>query len=148
MDKSILRQYENLKNELAATRKRADRAEKQLARLERLQDEGTVKDVVKGGEGGWQTFHIEGIPYDLPLKTARRTLENQQELLKLRIEECALLLQEVELFISSVEDSEIRQIIQHRFIDGATWENVAARMGCMYTEDAVRMMFNRYMKEL
>lgn len=149
MDKTILRQYEILKKELADTRKRADSAERQLQHLEKLQDLGSVKDVVKGGEGGWQTFHIEGMPHDLdlPLKTARQTLENRVALLKLQTEECAVLLQETELFIKSIKDAELRMIIKHRFIDGATWENVAARMGYQYTEDMVRMKFNRFMEE-
>lgn len=147
MDKMILRQYERLKNEIANTRKDADRAERQLSKLEKQMEEGTVKDVVKGGEGGWQTFHIEGIPHDLPIKTARRILENRQDLLKVQLEEFAIMVQEVEAFISTVEDSEMRQIIKHRFIDCATWENVAARMGWQYTEDAVKKAFERYMKD-
>lgn len=76
MDKFILRQYERAKIELADIRKRADRADKQLEKLEKEFAEGTVRDVVKGGEGGWQVFHIEGVPDETPLKAKRHNTRN------------------------------------------------------------------------
>lgn len=147
MDKFALRQYERVKRELPEVRKRADRADRELKKLENIIENETVRDVVKGGEGGWQTFHIEGIPNGVPIDQARSVLETRKALLKNQIEQCSLLLQQVETFIANLEDSEIRQIIYHRFVSGATWANVAARMGSFYTEDMVRMIFNRFMSE-
>lgn len=145
MDKFTLRQYERVKKELPEVRRRADRAERELKKMETQIENETVRDVVKGGEGGWQVFHIEGIPYEIPVKQARHILETRKALLDNQIEQCTNLLQLVESYIASIEDSEMRQIIQHRFISGATWANVAARMGYEYTEDMVKKKFERFM---
>lgn len=147
MDKFTLRQYERVKRELPEVRKRADKAEKELSRLEDIVMNETVRDVVKGGEGGWQTFHIEGIPNPVGIEKARQVLKLRIALLENQIEQCTNLIQLVETFIASIDDSEIRQIIRHRFIDGATWANVAARMGEKYSESGVRMIFDRFMDD-
>ena len=57
--KHILLQYVDLLQEKEEIQKRIDRLNK---RLERINEEGNVKDAVKGGNGGLQTFHIEGFP--------------------------------------------------------------------------------------
>ena len=48
------------------------------------------------------------------------------------------ILQEVEDYIRSVEDSSVRRMLMYRYIDKLTWRQVARKMGDGYTEDAVR----------
>lgn len=52
----------------------------------------------------------------------------------------------LERYISSIDDSLLRQIFAYRFINGLPWEQVAACIGGSNTADGVRMMCNRYIK--
>lgn len=47
-------------------------------------------------------------------------------------------------FISSIDDSFIRQIFVHRYIDGQTWTGVAMKIGGGNTADCCRMAEARY----
>jgi hypothetical protein len=64
--KQILVQYSDLQQECKETRDKINRLEEQIERLEKqihdIENEGTVKDKVKGGLGGIQQFKIEGFP--------------------------------------------------------------------------------------
>lgn len=50
-------------------------------------------------------------------------------------------------FISSLDDSLLRQIIIHRFLDGKSWVKVASEIGGDMTADWCRMYFNRLFKD-
>ncbi len=50
-------------------------------------------------------------------------------------------------FISSLDDSLLRQIIVCRFVDGKSWFNVSRAIGRGMTEDGCRMYFNRMFKD-
>lgn len=50
----------------------------------------------------------------------------------------------LEEWISGVEDSLVRQILTHRFVDGCTWLQVAMRIGGGNTEDSVKKICYRY----
>lgn len=114
----------------------------------------TVKDKVSGGMGGIQHFEIEGIPAkrNKNKKTdllSKKLLLNKRKatLEKLEIE---LLRQtnEIDEFISSIDDSRIRRIIHLRFVRGLPWNKVADQIGGGNTEDSVRMAFHRFMKNI
>lgn len=55
------------------------------------------------------------------------------------------MLNQVEKFIASVDDSRMRRIITLRFNDNLSWIKVAERLGGKSTADSVRMEFNRFM---
>lgn len=56
--------------------------------------------------------------------------------------------EEIEDYISTIEDSLIRQIIRLRFLDGLNWRDVAQRIGGGNTEGSIMMAFKRfYQKE-
>lgn len=52
----------------------------------------------------------------------------------------------LERYISSIDDSLLRQIFTYRFVNGLPWRQVAACIGGSNTADGVRMMCNRYIK--
>lgn len=52
----------------------------------------------------------------------------------------------LERYISSIDDSLLRQIFTYRFVNGLPWQQVAACIGGSNTADGVRMMCNRYIK--
>ncbi len=49
-------------------------------------------------------------------------------------------------FIASVEDSLMRQILTHRYVDGMRWVQVAARLGGGNTADGVRKAHDRFLR--
>lgn len=52
----------------------------------------------------------------------------------------------LERYISSIDDSLLRQIFTYRFVNGLPWEQVAACIGGGNTGDGCRMMVTRYLE--
>lgn len=143
MNKEVLKQYFDLKNEIMEVRRKIAELEKQISKLENT----VVKDKVKGGEGGLQSFNIEGFPtreYSRK-KTLLYARKTTLSLLESDIDEKIV---EVEQFISSISDSRIRRIIDLRYINNLSWNDVAIKIGGGNTEDTVRKQFERYMEKL
>ena len=142
VSKEILNQYTNLQKECKEVREKIDKLEKQI---EKIEDEGAVIDKVRGGEGGLQSFRIEGFPY--PEYSRKKTLLFAR---KAKLSEIELDLLEkvnmVEEYISSLSDSHIRRIISLRVVEGLSWNKIAIKMGGNNTEDSVRMSYNRFIE--
>jgi len=65
--------------------------------------------------------------------------------LKLRLDELMNLVEETNEYISNQEDSEIRQILALRYINGLTWHQIAKHLG--YADESVpRKKCNRFLK--
>ena len=140
ISKEILNQYLDLQEEIKQVQEKIAKLEKLIDKIEQ---EGTVKDKVTGGEGGWQHFQIEGVPY--PELMTKKTLLNirKSQLTKLEIKVLETL-NDIEQFIASIDDSHIRRIVDLRFVEGLSWQGVACKIGGN-TEDSVRKAFERYM---
>ena len=54
---------------------------------------------------------------------------------------------EMEDYIESIPDSEVRRIIRFRYINNLSWNQVARRMGPGYMEDACRKKLNRFFEK-
>lgn len=155
--KEILIQYSDLQEETKETRNKIENLETAISKTEKriaqIEAGETVKDKVRGGLGGQQSFKIEGVPLkeynqkksDLMVK---KLLLNQRKS-TLEILEFDLLQKtnEVEEFITTLEDSRMRRIINLRFIEGLSWNKVADRIGGGNTEDSIRMAFNRFIEK-
>lgn len=141
MDKRILVQYADLQQEVIEIREKVEKLEQQIDKIE---SEGAVIDKVMGGEGGLQPFKVEGFPY--PEYSRKKTLLYARKATLSELElELLKILNEVESFISSINDSHIRRIVNLRVVEGLSWRKVADRIGGN-TEDSVRMTFERFMK--
>lgn len=141
VSKDVLKQYTDLQNEIQEINKRIADTERRLSVIE---SEGTVIDSVKGGMGGIQHFRIEGFP-DAEYGSLKSKLRLRQTILKGKEAALADKLNEIELFLSQIEDSRMRRIIALRFIDGLTWEQVGRRMGGGNNADSVKQAFHRFM---
>ena len=53
----------------------------------------------------------------------------------------------IERYISSLDDSLLRQIVTYRFVNGLPWEQVAACVGGGNSAGSVRMACYRYLKQ-
>lgn len=141
MTKDILIQYCDLKEEAKDLRKRIEKSEKHIAKIE---EEGNVTDSVLGGEGGIQHFKINGFPY--PEYSRKKTMLYLYQA-QLQNAEYELLeaLNELEEYIQSIDDSRIRRIIRFRIIDDMNWVQVAINMGGRTTEESARKEFERFL---
>lgn len=50
-------------------------------------------------------------------------------------------------YINEIPDSSLRQIFRYKYIDGLSWNNVAAKMGHKYSKDSTRMLATRYIEK-
>lgn len=144
MDKAVLKQYQDLKMEVRETERRIEQLREQLDRIER---EGMVTDIVKGGEGGIQHFKITGFPQS-EYSHVKSLLQAREIRLTGLMNRCMDSVNEVEEFIASVDDSHIRRILTYRVIEDLTWVQVAHRIGGGNTEESVRKACERYIENL
>ena len=141
ISKEILIQYSDLQQECKEVREKIEKLERQIAKIE---EDGAVVDKVRGGEGGLQSFKIEGFPY--PEYSRKKTLLYARKATLSEFEmELLETLNDVEEFIASISDSHIRRIVNLRVVDGLSWNKVADRIGGGNTEGSVKMAFQRFM---
>lgn len=143
VSKEILIQYSDLQQECKEVREKIEKLEKQIAKIEA---DGAVIDKVRGGEGGLQSFKIEGFPY--PEYSRKKTLLYARKATLSELEmELLETLNDVEEFIASISDSHIRRIVNLRVVDNLSWNKVADRIGGGNTEGSVKMAFQRFMEK-
>ena len=157
VSKEIIVQYSDLQEEIKEVRKKIEYLENRIPKIEKRLEEieagEKVRDKVRGGEGGLQSFNIEGVPiveYEkkkTELLSKKLLLNNRKSTLEILEFDLLQKTNEVEEFIASVDDSRMRRIINLRFIENLSWNKVADRIGGGNTEDSVRMAFNRFMAE-
>ena len=98
MDKNVLIQYCDMKEEIKDLRRRITETEKQIWKIA---EEGTVKDTVSGGMGGIQHFVVEGMP--VPELSRKKLLLNKRKAMLIEKEnELLELTNQVEQYISSI----------------------------------------------
>lgn len=153
MDKNVLIQYVEMKEEIKDLRRRIHENERELAKLENM----IVTDSVTRGKRGKKplgTVKIMGRP------TAAITLK--QKLLKKRNDrltaleaELLELTNQAEEYIETIPKSELRIMFRLYYIDDLTWYQVALKMNqkfpkrrIKYTEDNCRMRHNRFLEKL
>lgn len=141
--KHALEQYIDLKKEIVEIEARIERLQR---KLQRINEEGNVRYAVKGGDGGLQTFHIEGFPVAEEDET-KFLISKNIRILNERKAKAAELVVEVEDYINHLTDSRMRRMITLRYIDGLPWWKVAERMGKGYTEDSCKKQMERFLKE-
>lgn len=141
MNKSIIKQYYDLKREIADIEKRIENLRKQKDPI--------LKDSVKGSTKSFpyiQTnFKLEGVQQNSPrvrkINKYKKLLENfRDELLDLEIE--------LERNIETIPNIRVRNIIRFKFIDGMSWVQVAHEIGGNATEESVRKEYKRFLENI
>ena len=155
LDKRILTQYLSETEEIIELRSKIEYLSNKIPKLENriaeIEAGHTVKDKVRGGEGGLQSFVIEGVPYDeyndrkAELEFKKKILKQRQELLHTQEMDLILRTKEVEQFISGIDDSFTRRIITLRVLNGLKWTEIAERIGGGNTESCVKMIYQRFL---
>ena len=128
LEKSVLIQYCDMQAEIKELRRLIKMTEEKIEKIER---EGAVSDVVSGGMGGIQHFTVTGFPIPEHARM-KQLLISRRERLKMKEEELLELTNQVEEYIESIEKSEIRIMFRLYYIEGLTWAQVAMRMNSLF----------------
>ncbi|NBH72181.1 hypothetical protein D3Z51_09140 [Clostridiaceae bacterium] len=147
VDKKILIQYCDMKNEIKDIRARI----KKLDRF--LENPPIISDTVKGTrrDGTFGPIRITGIPE--PMYARKQRLRNRyRQLLEQKEVELLELAIQAEEYIQTVPKSELRIMFRLYYIDGYNYAGVARQMDSMfpkrkYTEESVRKKITRFFEE-
>ena len=128
--KTILVQYCDFKKEIAKLENRLDKIKKQTE---------MVSDVVQNG----YKRHAVIFGYDIIRDSKLKKLE---KILRERYDKLLDMQTEIETYISNIEKSDIRQIFEHRYIDGMNWIQIQMAMG-YNNEGTARMKHDRFLEK-
>lgn len=142
MTKNVLSQYDDLLRELKEVEQRIANIK---AEIRKIEEEGEVTDMVSGGYGGIQHFTIRGFP-EPEYRKKKALLRNREIILNALKSEIEETVNDVQIYINSIEDSHTRRILSMRYVDGMTWKQVAKNVGGGNTEDAVRKTIERFLE--
>ena len=153
MDKNVLIQYVEMKEEIKDLRRRIHENERELAKLENM----IVTDSVTRGKRGKKplgTVKITGRP-TVAIALKQKLLKKRNDRLMALEAELMELTNQAEEYIETIPKSELRIIFRLYYIDDLTWYQVALKMNqkfpkrrIKYTEDNCRMRHNRFLGKL
>ena len=153
MDKSVLIEYADMKEEIKDLRRRIDADKKELDRLNSM----VVTDSVTCGKKGkkpLRTVKIQGKP---TMKIIRKNELLKKRIAKLEYLELELLdlTNQVEEYIEKIPKSRLRMMFRFYYVDDLTWEMVAMKMNYAfpkkripYTKDSCRMAHDRFLEKV
>lgn len=153
MDKNVLIQYVEMKEEIKDLRRRIHENERELAKLENM----IVTDSVTRGKRGKKplgTVNITGRP-TAAIALKQKLLKKRNDRLTALEAELLELTNQAEEYIETIPKSELRIMFRLYYIDDLTWYQVALQMNqkfpkrrIKYTEDNCRMRHNRFLEKL
>lgn len=149
MDKEVLIQYYEMKEEIKDIRRRIQKLDKFLSQPHQVSD--TVKGTRRDGTIG--SIKVTGYP--VPEHYRKMAIrERYKDLLEKKETELLELTCQAEEYIESIPKSELRIMFRLYYIDGLPWWKVAQAMNRMlpkrrvkFTEDSCRMRNNRFFEE-
>ncbi len=110
-------------------------------------DKRRLKELEALAEG--TTQHLTGMPIAPGFgdKTARYAIEIMElkEIIECNMRRCMIEYNRLIRFISSVEDSQMRQILTLRYLNGLTWQRIATEIG-ETDESYPRRKHNKFLK--
>lgn len=153
MDKSILSEYADMKEEIKDLRRRISEDQKRIDQLKRT----IVSDSVTCGKKGKKpirTVKIKGFPQ---VEINRRIALMKKQQAKLQMLETDLIEKQlqVEEYIQTIQKSELRIMFRLYFIDDLSYPKVAMRMNQIYpkrkikyTDENVKKRIQRYFENV
>lgn len=149
MNKEILNQYRDMAVEIKDIKRRIHDLWRQINSL------GVVSDSVKGTrrDGTYGSIRITGYPIHEYSKK-KESLNKNAELLETKETDLLRLMAQVEKYIESIPNSELRTMFRLYYMDGLTWVQVAHKMNAMYpkrrlsyTENSCKQRHKRFFEE-
>ena len=139
VDKSILIQYSDLVEEVKDLRRRIQKLQDDIDKLETVED--SVKGTRKDGTIG--SIIVSGYPVPAYYRY-KNQLEKREAALRKKEAKLLELVNAVEEYITGINDSKMRRILRYRYIDNMSWTKIAFRMGKKYTAESCRKLHNRF----
>lgn len=149
MDKKILKEYQHMVTEVKDIKRRITSIKQEINGL------GIVSDSVKGTrrDGTYGSIRITGYPIHEYSKK-KESLNKNAELLETKETDLLRLMAQVEKYIESIPNSELRTMFRLYYMDGLTWVQVAHKMNAMYpkrrlsyTENSCKQRHKRFFEE-
>lgn len=153
MDKIILSEYADMKEEIKDLRRRIAEDQKKIDQLQYM----IVSDSVSCGKKGKKpirTVKIKGFPQ---MEINRRISLLKRRHAKLEMLETDLIEKQIQVegYIQTIRKSELRTMFRLYYIDSLTWYQVALRMNQMfpkrkikYTDDNCRKRHDRFLEKV
>ncbi len=127
---NILEQYEDIKKE-------TDKLENRIDKLRKMSS--MVSDVVQNG------YKRHAVIYGVDLKRQEK-IHKLEDILQKRYDELLGLQIKIEEYLNTLP-SDIRQILEHRYIDNMNWVQVQFAMGYKH-EDTARKKHDKFFKKI
>ena len=153
MDKNILIEYADMKEEIKDLRRRIEKNQRELDKLNKM----VVTDSVTCGKKGRKpirTVKIQGRPTMAIVQKQNALERNIKKIERLEMELLELANQ-VEEYIQSIKKSELRTMFRLYFIDDLSYAKVAMQMNQMfpkrkikYTDENVKKRIQRYFENV
>jgi hypothetical protein len=151
VDKQILIEYADMKEEIKDLRRRIQEDKKALDRLNKT----VVTDSVTCGKKGkkpLRTVKIHGKP---TMAIIRKQAAYERKIAQLLEADLLEKQTQVEEYIQQIEKSRLRSMFRLYYIDNLTWEMVAMRMNYMFpkkripfTKDSCRKLHDRFLEKV
>lgn len=121
-----MKKYDAIKKEQADITKRIARYKRQMDELSKE----IVTDSVKGtrSDGTYGSIKIQGMP-TVEFEAKRTKLQKSIKRYERLSSKLEVLVDEIEDFIETIDDSEIRMILRAKYIDGKTWRDIGRANG-------------------
>ena len=136
MDKTILVEYVDMKEEIKDLRKRIQEDEKKLEQL----NNSIVTDSVTCGKKGkrpLRTVKIQGKP-TMAMERIEKALKKKRKQMELFELELLEMQTRVEEYIEQIEKSALRTMFRFCFLDGLSYPKVAIQMNRLYPQRKVK----------
>ena len=153
MDKSVLIEYADMKEEIKDLRRRIEKNQRELDKLNKM----VVTDSVTCGKKGKKpirTVKIQGVPKMAIVQKQNALEKNMKKLEDLELELLELTNQ-AEEYIQTIEKSELRIMFRLYFIDDLSYPKVAQEMNKMfprrkikYTDENIKKRIQRFFENV
>lgn len=153
MDKSVLIEYADMREEIKDLRKRIEKNQRELDKLDKM----IVTDSVTCGKKGnkpIRTVKIQGRP-SMAIEKKQEALEKNIKKMKLLEIKLLELTNQAEEYIQSIKKSELRTMFRLYFIDDLSYAKVAMQMNQLfpkrkikYTDENVKKRIQRYFENV
>ncbi len=115
-----------------------------------LENRHRTTDTVRGSATEYpfteRIFKIEGTESTAEARAVMRELEKARALVGVLKRQAAREYRRLLKWVDSIEDAQTREIIVLRYVNGLSWQQVAASVGGGNTADSVRKVAARYLK--
>lgn len=97
------------------------------------------------------TTKITGLPHasgtSQKVENYAILIAEQSELIDAKVKQSIIEYNRLNRYIASVDDCLMRQILSFRFVNGFSWQQVAAHIGGNNTEESVKQVCHRFLKQ-